>query len=128
MGIKITRDEDQDLTIHDVTGPVSEEEMYDALENFYKRESTTLLLWDMSQTDVSHVTTDILQRFISRSVELGFHRQGGRTAVFASEDLQYGLARMSEVYAEMESAPYSFSVFRSRQEALLWLTSDDDLS
>jgi len=125
MGIKITRDEDQDLTIHDVTGTVSEEEMYDAQENFYKKEPTTRLLWDMSQTDVSHVTPDILQKFIRRSVDFGLQHQGGRVAVFASEDLQYGLARMSQAFTEMESAPYSFNVFRSRKEALDWLISED---
>ncbi len=124
MGIKITRDEDQDLTIHVVTGPVSEEEMYDTLCNFYKRNPTALLLWDMSQSDVSHVTPDILQRFIRKSTELEVYRQGGgRTAVIAPEDLQYGLARMSEAFAELESVPYSnsFGAFRSRQEALQWL-------
>jgi len=125
MGIKITIDEDQDLTIHDVTGPVTEEEMYDVLENFYKREPTALLLWDMSQADVSQTTKETLQRFIRKSTLLGGSRQGGRTAVIASENLQYGLARMSEVFVEIESAPYSFSAFRSRQEALQWLKSGD---
>jgi len=125
MGIKITRDEDQDLTIHDVTGTVSEEEMHNALENFYNKKPTKLLLWDMSGTDVSHVTSDILEKFIGKSVEFGLRRQGGRIAIFASEDLQYGLARISKVFAEMNSAPFSFHVFRSRQEALQWLTSDD---
>jgi len=66
MGIKITRDEYQDLTIHDVTGTVSEEEMYNALENFYNKKPTKLLLWDMSGTDVSHVTSDILEKFIGK--------------------------------------------------------------
>ena len=125
MGIKITKYKEQDLTVHDVTGPVSEMEMYDALENFYKQEPTALLLWDMSQSDVSHVTSDILQRFVKKSAELGVRRQGGRTAVIASEDLQYGLARMSEAFSEMESAPYSFRAFRTREEALLWLLSAD---
>ena len=126
MGVKITRGEYQDLTIHEVAGPISEEEMYDALDSFYQREPTALLLWDMSQADVSHVTPDILQRFVRKSTELEMCRQrGGRIAVVASEDLQYGLARMSEVFAELESAPYSFSVFRSHQEALKWLYSGD---
>ena len=126
MGVKITRDEHRNLTLHDVTGPVSEEEMYDALENFYKREPTALLLWDMSQADVSHVTADILKRFVSKSVELEMRCQGGRRiAVVASKDVQYGLARMSEVFAELESAPYSISVFRSHKEALEWLYSGE---
>lgn len=125
MSIKITRDEDQGLTIHDVTGTVSEEEMYDAQENYYIKEPTKRLLWDMSQADVSHITSDILQKFIRRSVSFGSQHKGGRVAVFASKDLQYGLARMSKAFTEMESAPYSFNVFRSRKEALDWLFSED---
>jgi len=119
MGIKITKDED--LTVHDVTGPISEVEMYDALEKFYKQEPTALLLWDMSQADAGHVTSEILQKFIKKSAELGVSRQGGRTAVIAPDDLQYGLARMSEAFSKMESAPYSFRAFRTREEALQWL-------
>lgn len=125
MGIKIIRDESQDLTIHDVTGLVTEGEMYDALENFYQGEPTTLLLWDMSQTDVSHVNPDILRQFIRKSAELGAHRSGSRTAVFASENLQFAFARMTEAYAEFESAPFSLRAFRSRQQALQWLKFGD---
>ena len=123
MGIKITKD--GGLTVHEVTGPVSEVEMYDALERFYNKEPTALLLWDMSQADVSHVTSEILHRFVKKSAELGVSRQGGRTAVIASDDLQFGLARMSEAFSKMESALYSFSAFRTKEEALQWLKSAD---
>ena len=71
MAIKITRDEGHDLTIHVVTGPVSEEEMYEALENFYNREPTAFLLWDMSQAEVSHVTASVLEAFVQRAAMLG---------------------------------------------------------
>lgn len=125
MSIKVTKDKGLDLTIHEVTGPASETEMHEALENFYKEQPTALLLWDMSESDVSHVTPDILHRFIKKSAKLGECRQEGRTAIIAPEDLQYGLARMSMVFTEMESAPYRFCAFRTRQEALEWLKSDD---
>ncbi len=75
MGTKITKN--GYLTVHDVTGPVSEVEMYDALERFYKQEPSALLLWDMSQADVSHVTSEILQKFVKKSAELEVSRQGG---------------------------------------------------
>ncbi len=119
MGTKITKN--GYLTVHDVTGPVSEVEMYDALERFYKQEPSALLLWDMSQADVSHVTSEILQKFVKKSAELEVSRQGGRTAVIASDDLQYGLAKMSVAFSEMELAPCSFHTFRTREEALQWL-------
>lgn len=125
MGIKITKDKGQDLTVHVVTGPVSEAEMYDALTKLYKQEPTMHLLWDMSKAEVGHVTTDTLRRFVRKAAQMGERRQGGRTAIIAPQDLQYGLARMSEFFAEMESAPYNLRVFRSKEEALQWLKSDD---
>ena len=124
MAINITRDEVKDLTIHAVIGPVSEEEMYDAIENFYNREPTMFLLWDMSQAEVADVASSVLEAFVQRSTTLGVKRKGGRTAVFAPYDVQFGLGRMSEAFAELKSAPFKFRVFRSRQHALEWLFSD----
>ncbi len=125
MAIKITRDEGQNLTIHVVTGPVLEEEMFEALENFYNQEPTASLLWDMSQADVSQVKTSILEAFVQRAAMLGVQRKGGRTAVFAPFDVQFGLGRMSEAFAELKSTPFKFRVFRSRQPALEWLMADN---
>lgn len=82
MAIEIIRDEDKDLTMHVVGGMVSEKEMYEVLENFYSRGPTTLLLWDMSQAQVSHVTASILEAFVRRAVYLGSHQcKAGRTQV-----------------------------------------------
>lgn len=125
MAIEVKRDKNQSLTIHTVKGLASEEEMYEALENFYNQEPTSLLLWDMSQAEVAHVKMDTLKAFIKRATALGNKRKDGKTAIFAPHDLQFGLARMSEVFAELESSPFKMGVFRSRQSALDWLTADD---
>ena len=124
MPIETTRDDDQNLTIHVVTGPVSETQMYRSLEDSYDPEPTALILWDMSQSDLSHIKPEIIRKFMRRAAELGVIRQDGRTAVVASSDLQFGLARMSESFADLESIPFSFKAFRSRQEAMLWLMAD----
>jgi len=125
MSIETTHDPDRNLTIHVVIGSVSEKEMYGVLEDFYERQPTALVLWDMSQAEMAHVTAGMLQKFIRRAAQLGTHRRGGRTAVVAPDDLQYGLGRMSETFAEIESVPFSYCVFRSQQDAMRWLASDD---
>ena len=125
MPIETTRDADRNLTTHVVMGSVSEKEMHGVLEDFYDGQPTALVLWDMSQAELAHVTAEMLQKFVRRAAKLGVHRRGGRTAVIAPEDLQFGLGRMSETFAEIESTPYSYCVFRSRQDAMHWLTSDD---
>ena len=121
MEIRITRNESQDLTILEVAGIVSKEEMFSALERLYQGTPTTLILWDMSLSDVSDVETGVLADFAKRAAVLGVKRKNGRTAIFAPHDLHFGLARMSEVFADMAKAPFKFKVFRSRQEALDWL-------
>ena len=126
MPVESSRDQGQNLTKHVVKGPVSEEEMYSALEDFYGNEPTLYLLWDMSQADLEHVTPDILKKFIKRAVELGKSRQKARTAVIAPNDLQYGLGRMSEAFFLLESAPFNFKAFRSRQDALTWLMEGEE--
>jgi hypothetical protein len=123
MPIKTTRDKGKNLTSHIVTGHASEEKMYRVLEEFYGQETTALVLWDMLQAELAHVTPNMLQKFIRRAAELGVSRRGGQTAVVAPDDRQYGLGRMSEILSEFESTPFSFRVFRSRQDALLWLLS-----
>jgi hypothetical protein len=124
MTIKSVRDETENLIIYTVIGLAEEDEMHRALESQSECGPTFHIMWDMSLADVAHVTPEILRRFVKRAAQLGDRRKGGRTAVIAPKDLQFGMARMSEVYNEMESAPFSFRAFRSRDEALQWLKSD----
>jgi hypothetical protein len=126
MPIATTQDFTQDLTVHIVTGPILEQEMVATLEAFYKQRFTKLVLWDMSQADLQHVKVETLQRFVQKGSELGVRRAGGRTAVVAPSALQYGLARMSEAFAEIESAPFGFRAFRTLEEAMVWLIPDPD--
>ena len=124
MSIEITRDQNQNLTSLVVTGQASEEAMHEALAEIYVDDPALLVFWDMSQADVTHVTPDILQKFVRKAVCLGASKPGGRTAVVAPGDLQFGLGRMSEFFADVESAPFDLRVFRSKQDAMAWLTSE----
>jgi len=124
MTIRTVRYETVNLIIYTVTGLVEEDEMHQALESQSEFEPTLHIMWDMSLADVAHVTPEILRRFVKRTAQLRDRHKGGRIAVIAPKDLQFGMARMSEAYTEMESAPFSFRAFRSRDEALQWLKSD----
>ena len=100
MSIKITRKGNQDLTIHVVTGPVSEEEMIEAINAFYNQNPTTALLWDISRAKMEHIQVSSIEAFVQHAAKLGARRVNGRTAILASSDLQFGLARMSEILTE----------------------------
>lgn len=121
MPVETKRTPDGLLTEHVVTGTVSPKEMYAALEGFYASGPTPLLLWDMAKSDMGPVSPDTLRAFVRRGAELGKDRAGGRTALVATEDLQFGFGRMTENFFDLESAPFAFRVFRSREDALVWL-------
>lgn len=122
MTIRTTPIPRQDLTIHTVKGPVSEGDMHGALEQFYEGAFTNLVLWDLTQADLSGVNSGILQRFIRKSVRLGQQRTNGRTALVAHGDFQFGIGRMYESLHDLESGPFEVRAFRSEEEALSWLT------
>ncbi len=108
-----------------MSGPNSVKEMIAALESFYHQGSTLLTLWDMAQSELSAITPEGILKFIRRAAELGGERRGGRTAVIATEGLQYGLGRMAETFALFEELPFRMGLFRSREETLPWLFSEE---
>ena len=121
MSIKTKRKISEELTEHIVTGIVSEEEMFECEEAFYRKGPTRLQLWDMSGADLRLITTKGMRRFVNRAAQLGKVRRNGRTAVIVQSKLQYGLARMAEVFGKLEALPFEFRVFIERAEALAWL-------
>ena len=114
----------EDLTEHIVTDTVTDDEFFACETEFYKTGPTKLQLWDMSASDLKHITSRRMRQFISRTAHLGQQRQGGRTAVIVQSKLQYGLGRMAEIFSEFESLPFEFRVFQNRSDALAWLKAD----
>ncbi len=126
MPIETTQDKEQNLTIHVVTGQLTEEEVFTTLERFYGGETTALVLWDFSQAEMSSITPAVIQRIIRKSAESGARKQRRKTAAITPSDLLFGLGRMAESYADFEALPFDFRVFRSREMALEWLISKND--
>jgi len=124
MPVRRTREEDQEFTRLVVSGHVLEEEMHEALEEFYNNQPTKLLLWDMSLADVWHITPVMVLDFVKKAAKLGSKRSGGRTAVLAPDDLQFDLGMMSQAFHSQESNHVVLRIFRSEEEALSWLTTE----
>ena len=78
------------------------------------------ILWDLRDARFNFAETELRGlaeyfRRIARSTEF-------RTAFVVSEDLEFGLVRMFEVFRETEGA--RTSVFRDKERAVEWLTND----
>lgn len=125
MPIRTITDRSRELTEYIVTGDVTDKEMFACQKEFYEAGPTRLELWDMSDSDLSQITTTGMNKFIRRASRLGKSRYNGRTAVIAPSVLQYGLGRMAEAFGEFESLPFAFRVFRKREDAVRWLKEAD---
>jgi hypothetical protein len=82
----------------------------------YRRDAT--VIWDLEQAEI-----EMSPRQITELVRFLMHRpkaRGGKHAVVVSRDLDYGLARVAEAYAQawLET---EFMVFRNRGDADRWL-------
>lgn len=119
--IKTLYAKDKDLTFHKIKGLVSAEELIDTMKAFYAKSTTLNVLLDLTEADLSKISTDELRRIISEVRMYADARQGGKTALVFYTDLEYGLGRMVEAFAEIENMPYEFRSYRSMEKAEEWL-------
>ena len=122
MTIEITYDRDQNLATLVVSDLISVDEMRTALEDFYAQGPSKLALWDMSQSDFSMLSPDELWVFVRRAAELGKEREGGLTAIVAPAGFHSAFTRLAETFTK--ALPFRLSIFRSREDALTWLNSE----
>jgi len=121
MPVRTLINHEDGLTEHIATGDVIDDEMFEAQREFYEEGPTRFQLWDMTGCSLEGITIGGMRRFIEKAARLGQVRKDGKTAVVVGSQLQYGLARMAETFAEFASLPFAFHVFRSIEEARAWL-------
>ena len=89
---------------------------------------TKNVVWDLSIGRVEQLTSDDL-RSIAELVRTHAHaRVGGKTAIVAPHDLEYGMCRMLSTFAELIDIPFDTRTFRTLSEAAKWIGVDKLLS
>ena len=120
--IKTTFDDQKDLTVHDIVGELSSDDIIGKLKDYYTGDKiTSLVMWIFLQADVSAITTGDLRKILYFTKEYAHSRSGGKTALVVSKDLGFGLARIFEAFVEIEKFPFELSTFRSVNDAEMWL-------
>jgi hypothetical protein len=102
-------------------GRVTARELLAALHTFYDNAPTLLALCDLSDADLSSLSTEELVRIVQFTERRAEVRRGGKTAITAPGDLEYGMARMYEILADAAAHPVAIRAFRTQEEALQWL-------
>lgn len=131
MPVTVTKDPERDLTIFKTTPPVTADEMAAAIDAFWSSDDITKnVLWTGERgASIAHMTRDDLQKIAGvykRHADRLHLRQGGKTAVVAPSDIDYGLSRVTEALhtSGRPAPPYEFTVFRTEQAALAWIEGE----
>lgn len=125
MPIEKQIDEARQLTVLTVSGEVTFVEMRRAIESFWETPTLTLnVLWDYRQASLKNLSREdheglvrVGMKFRDRHAE----RTGGKTAIIASTELEYGINRASETMTQIEGYPFKVKTFRTVEEAEAWL-------
>lgn len=123
--LEITVDSEHELTVYRCSGRMKEEELTHILQSFYSGTPTLNILWDYSDASLEGISSEYVRQIHARVLKLGFARQGGKSAIVATKELEYGLARMFQIMADENGFPLRIKLFRSIDEAHQWLLEKD---
>lgn len=124
MTIFSSCDDTKDLTIFTVEGSLTFDEQIATLQEFYSGDPTANVLWDFRGHKGNRISSEEVQKIISLVKSYGNKRPKGKTALVSKKDLDFGLSRVSEAYANIENLPWAIRSFRSMDEALKWINDE----
>lgn len=123
MEISTSIDREKNLRLHVVTGRIDVPEMIRMLAELYQTpdyKPDMKVLWDMGQADFSDVTTEHIQSLMEMVKNNWGKEQGGKAALVATKDLDFGLTRMYELALGAETSR-NIVVFKNLADAEKWL-------
>ena len=129
MAITSEVEKTKNLTIYTLTGELTLDEILNALKSFWEAHTLTLnLLWDARSAKLSQLKSEEVAKitgFISQYKHRFEERKGGKAAIVASSNLQYGLSRILGTFYEIEGFPTQLKIFRILDEAMEWLDQNE---
>lgn len=111
----------KDLTTFTVVGKISGHDIHAWKTRHYSGNVTSLHLWDLTQADLSEVSTDDIIGDVERTKMVVDIRKDGKSAFVCRDGLEYGLCRMRETFAEIKDIPIEYETFRCLDKAREWL-------
>jgi hypothetical protein len=112
---------ENDLTVFTVFETVNSDQILTQVIPFLTEEPTRLALWDFRAGSLSGIASNDLQSIVERGKQFADSRKGGRTAIVCSTDLDYGLGRMFQTFADIDRIPIEINIFRNLDDANEWL-------
>ena len=123
MEITTQINEEENLRIHRVEGPIDVDRLTEMLSALYQSpgyDPNMNALWDLRAADFTAVTSEQISS-VTGLVEKFWGKEGeGKAALIVTRDLDFGLSRMYEMLLSGAS-PDRVMVFRDYDEAEKWL-------
>jgi hypothetical protein len=113
------------IAIHKCSGNLTTEDMSDAINAFYVSSTNKYTLWDFSNASMKNISMESVKQLIILEQKRASSIAGGRTAVVAPHNLEYGFARMLQMKSDTDDLPFKIGVFRTLEEANEWLLSEE---
>ena len=115
------RDNRADLTVHVCRGKISLGEIIDEIKSFYDKEPTQNNLWDLTEADISELSSSEIKAIANFAKGYNPSRVGGKTAFVSPQDVAFGLSRMYGTFADLAEQEVDLMVFRSLEDAMKWI-------
>jgi hypothetical protein len=119
--IETKPDTSKGLTTFKALGIMKAVEFQDCLQCYYEAGVTPLALWDLSEADLSALTSDEINYLAQYGSQLATNRAEGKTAIVFDSPFEYGLGRIFQAYVEINTTPVEVRLFRNLEEAKQWL-------
>ena len=103
------------------SGPLSPDEIYIAVSDYFLGAPKTNVLWNFLNADLSGFSADRFKEVASDSAKFASNRGGdARSAILVKSKMEYLLMQAYVARAGMES-PIVFKVFTERDSSIQWL-------
>ncbi|OPY77217.1 MAG: hypothetical protein A4E65_02815 [Syntrophorhabdus sp. PtaU1.Bin153] len=111
-----------DVTVKKIIGALTVDEWLRDVDDFFLSHHVTKnLVLDLSEGSLEHLTYDDIIRITDRVRMYAHSRAGGKTAIVAPTDLEYGISRILGAFAKIRAVPFDTQVFRTLSEAAEWI-------
>jgi len=114
-----------DITVRKIIGVATAEEILEAVREFYAGQITKNVIWDVSSGSLADLTSKDVRNIMELVRVYSHTRTGGKTAIVAPADLEYGIARMLSILGELIRIPIETETFRTLSDAAKWMGVDD---
>ena len=112
-------------TVQECSGDITTKELFDTAQSFFGDLYTPNVIWDFSKASLADIPSDFVRQSSEMVKRLGVARRNGKSAVIASSDLEFGLARMFQIMTDNGEIPFKIKVFRYFGEATQWLFEEE---